>query len=330
MGSKKQAEYWGKRLVGNRLGGKRGFLRIEAVGADGAHYYQLKNLGVQHSTGEIVAFIDSDALPNADWLRRIATGITSGAAVVAGITLFRWENGSRRFAGFLTAAASISWGFIVGDPPRGFLSHNAAFRRVDFERIRYREDLGRTCAGSFLHESLIQQELPIRFQPEQRVYHAFNFRWWITRLHVRFGHEVHLLRRLNPQARHRWVRRLGPLEPLASMAWHMALDLPQWFRFSKARMCRWCCRSRWQRAGRKPWGCTRRCSLPVACACSRYRIEESYSSAPSRSAKYIAIRRYESCRPGPCKNQVRNPGVLHRHLREVLSRAAILLEVLSE
>ena len=234
VGSKKQAEYWGKRLVGNRPGGKRGFLRIEAVGADGAHYYQLKNLGVQHSTGEIVAFIDSDALPNADWLRRIATGITSGAAVVAGITLFRWENGSRRFAGFLTAAASISWGFIVGDPPRGFLSHNAAFRRVDFERIRYREDLGRTCAGSFLHESLIQQELPIRFQPEQRVYHAFNFRWWITRLHVRFGHEVHLLRRLNPQARHRWVRRLGPLEPLASMAWHMALDLPQWFRFSKA------------------------------------------------------------------------------------------------
>jgi hypothetical protein len=193
------------------------------LGADGAHYYQLKNLGVQRSSGEIVAFTDSDALPHYGWLQTIAGGIMNGAAAVAGITLFRWEDGSERFPGLLTAAASISWGFIVGDPPRGFLSHNFAFRRSDFEYLTYREDLGRTCAGSFLYAALIREKLPIRFQPEQRVSHTFSFGWWITRLHVRFGHEVYLLRRLNRDAPHRWSSRLSLLEPLATMAWQYRL-----------------------------------------------------------------------------------------------------------
>jgi len=228
VGSEQQAEYWRKSSIQGR-----GFFRVEALGADGAHYYQLKNLGVQRSSGEIVAFTDSDALPHYGWLQTIAGGIMNGAAAVAGITLFRWEDGSERFPGLLTAAASISWGFIVGDPPRGFLSHNFAFRRSDFEYLTYREDLGRTCAGSFLYAALIREKLPIRFQPEQRVSHTFSFGWWITRLHVRFGHEVYLLRRLNPDAPHRWSSRLSLLEPLATMAWHVALDFPQWFLFSK-------------------------------------------------------------------------------------------------
>jgi glycosyltransferase involved in cell wall biosynthesis len=225
-GSPRQAAHWKEFLAGENR-----FFAVKVIGAD-AHYYRLKNLGAEAAGGDILAFTDSDALPEEGWLGAIARGIEGGAAVVAGITLYRPESGKARFPSLLTLAASISWGFIVGDPARGFLSHNVGFRRSAFEQIRYREDLGRTCAGSFLHEAIVRNGLSLRFQPDQRVRHVFTWRWWLKRLHLRFGHEVYLLRRLNPGARHAWTRRLGILEPLATMAWHVLLDVPQWFRFS--------------------------------------------------------------------------------------------------
>ncbi|HUA86381.1 MAG TPA: glycosyltransferase [Bryobacteraceae bacterium] len=226
-GSEKQAAKWREALREERR-----FFALKVIAAD-AHYYRLKNLAAEAAGGEILAFTDSDVLVEPGWLEAIARGIENGADVVAGVTLFRPENASVSFAGLLTAAASVSWGFVAGDAARGFLSHNVGFRRSAFERIRYREDLGRTCAGSFLYDAARGAGLAIRFQSGQRVRHVFTWRWWLTRLHVRFGYEVFLLRRLNPSARHAWIQRLSLVEPLATMAWHMALDIPQWFRFSR-------------------------------------------------------------------------------------------------
>ena len=225
-GSVQQAAGWQEALAQEHR-----FFAVKVIGVD-AHYYRLKNLGAEAASGDILAFTDSDALPEDGWLEAIARGIEGGAAVVAGMTLYRPESGRTRFPNLLTVAASISWGFIVGDPARGFLSHNVGFRRSAFEQIRYREDLGRTCAGSFLYEAVVRNGLAVRFQQEQRVRHVFTWRWWLRRLHVRFGHEVYLLRRLNAGTRYGWTRRLSVLEPLATMAWHVVLDVPQWFRFT--------------------------------------------------------------------------------------------------
>jgi len=226
-GSPQQAAVWKDALAEERR-----FFAVKVIGAD-AHYYRLKNLGAEAASADILAFIDSDALPEDGWLEAIVRGIEGGAAVVAGITLYRPESGQARFPSLLTVAASISWGFIVGDPARGFLSHNVGFHRSTFEQLRYREDLGRTCAGSFLYDAVVRSGHTIRFQPDQRVRHVFTWRWWLRRLHFRFGHEVYLLRRLNPDAPHAWTRRLGILEPVATMAWHVMVDVPQWFRFSR-------------------------------------------------------------------------------------------------
>jgi len=228
-GSEAQAARWREALAGERR-----FFAVKVIGAD-AHYYRFKNLAAEAANGDILAFTDSDTLPERGWLEAIVRGIDGGAAAVAGLTLFRSEKGGR-LPNLPTVAASISWGFIVGNPgspPRGFLSHNVGFRRSVFELIRYREDLGRTCAGSILYGELIRNGLSIRFQPDQRVQHVFTWRWWLKRLHVRFGYEVFLLRRLNPSASYGWTRKLGFVEPLATMAWHILLDVPQWFRFSR-------------------------------------------------------------------------------------------------
>jgi glycosyltransferase involved in cell wall biosynthesis len=225
-GSPAQAACWKETLAHERR-----FFAVKVIGAD-AHYYRLKNLGAQAASGNILAFTDSDVLPEDGWLEAIVRGIECGAAVVAGVTLYRPESGKTRFANLLTVAASISWGFIAGDPARGFLSHNVGFRRSAFEQIRYREDLGRTCAGWFLHEALVRNGLLVRFQPEQRARHVFTWSWWLKRLHLRFGYENYLLRRMNRDEPYGWTRYLSVFEPLAAMGWHVLLDVPQWFRFT--------------------------------------------------------------------------------------------------
>ena len=111
-----------------------------------------------------------------------------GADVVAGISLFRDESQKLKVESpFLLTAASISWGFVVPKEldgqvlsPNAFLSHNLGIRKSVFNQHLYREDLGRTCAGSFLFNSLLESGAILRLQTEQRVAHNFSFWWWLS------------------------------------------------------------------------------------------------------------------------------------------------------
>jgi glycosyltransferase involved in cell wall biosynthesis len=209
------------------------FRAVRFVSASGAHYYDMKNMGARMASAPVVAFTDSDVAPGPDWLAAVLRGLEHGGDAVAGLTLYR---GSAP-AVVREAAASISWGFVLpvasGDDAAGFLSHNLGVRSELFRERGYRSDLGRTCAGSFLFSEWRASGVSVKFQPGQRVEHAFDLRWWLTRLHVRFGHEVHRLRRIHDSQAHRWVRHLSVLEPVATFAWHVALDVPQWWRFGR-------------------------------------------------------------------------------------------------
>jgi glycosyltransferase involved in cell wall biosynthesis len=211
------------------------FHSVRFLHAGQSHYYELKNRGVRMARAPIVALTDSDVAPDTDWLSSIVEGLRSGHRAVAVVSLFR--SAGRTPSAVLEAAASISWVFIVGPPgggpARGFLSHNLGFHADVFEQRGYRADLGRTCAGSFLFSDWRARGIAVGFQPRQRVRHAFNLRWWVSRLHVRFGHEVYSLRRIHREQQMRWVRYLGPVEPLATSVWHVLLDVPQWWRFGR-------------------------------------------------------------------------------------------------
>lgn len=234
VGSARQVAAWRTRW-------QRGtpLFRVEAIAAEGAHYYALKNEGVRQASADVLALIDSDARPEPGWLAALVGAIEGGADVAVGVTLFRGEDGRAPSHPLLLAAASISWGFVVPHdarpdaPPAGFLSHNVGFRAATFRRHAYRTDLGRTCAGSLLFAALRASGARIVFTPRQRVAHVFSLGWWVQRLHRRFGYEVFLLRRLDG-ARHGWLGRFPWLEPPLTMLWHVALDVPQWRRFSRA------------------------------------------------------------------------------------------------
>jgi glycosyltransferase involved in cell wall biosynthesis len=238
VGSTAQAGAWARKYQSDRS-----FFAIKTVGDDDAHYYRLKNEGAKIASGDILGLLDSDVIPNNEWLSTIYAGIVEkGAEAVAGISMFRDENEIRSpESPFLLTAASISWGFVVPKElgrqeilPNAFLSHNLGIRKEVFDRHFYREDLGRTCAGSFLFNSLLESGAKLRLQTTQRVAHNFSFWWWLSRLHLRFGYEVFKLRRIDSRYPNKFLARLSLLEPIISLGWHVLLDIPRWLRFSKA------------------------------------------------------------------------------------------------
>jgi glycosyltransferase involved in cell wall biosynthesis len=215
------------------------FLSLETAEANGAHYLELKNIGAQIASGSIIALTDSDVYPKPTWLSSVVEGIRNGADVVVGPSLFKSHKGWDSDVAPRQAAASITWGWIVGKsknrhppPAVGFMDHNVAFRAEVFRSHHYRTDLGRICGAPLLYRALTHAGAKIALQPRQQVVHYFSWRYWM-RLHFRFGYEVFILRRLDKNYPNQWIARTKVLEPLVTMAWHVLLDQPRWLRFSK-------------------------------------------------------------------------------------------------
>lgn len=237
VGSVEQAGHWEKLYVGNS-----NFHSVKAIAQDTLHYYELKNGGAEFASGHIIAFTDSDVLPRATWVSAIVSGIETGADVTVGPSLFHKRNGFTLQAdcALMRAAASITWGWIMGkringDVPeaRGFMDHNVALRTDAFRSHQYRTDFGRIIASPLLYRELVNAGLQVEVRPGQQAVHHFSWRYWLIGLHFRYGNEVYRLRRLDSDYPNQWISRTSIFEPLVTMAWHMMLDVPRWFRFAR-------------------------------------------------------------------------------------------------
>lgn len=215
------------------------FASVRTMDAGGASYYELKNRGAEMAQADIVAFTDSDVVPRPTWLASIEENLRAGADVSAGISLFRRDGDVEPGGGLLPAAALMTFGWIVnedaaGQPvPQGFIAHNVAFRAEVFEEHSYPTEFGRTCSSVLLFQRLQEAGLKIVLHPDQLAGHYFTWPWWITNFHFRVGFEVYQQRRIDPTTPSGWVAKTGPLEPLVTMAWHTASDLPRWLRVSR-------------------------------------------------------------------------------------------------
>jgi glycosyltransferase involved in cell wall biosynthesis len=235
VGSREQAEYWQSAWADHP------FHDVKALARDGEHYFQLKNAGAEVAEGQIIAFTDSDVQPRRGWVSAIVSGIENGADVTVGPSLFHKRDGFELVADspLMRAAASITWAWTMGPlgpdgmpEARGFMDHNLAMRSSVFRDHRYRTDLGRIIAPGLLFQQLKNVGACIRMQRMQQAEHHFSWRYWLVGLHFRYGHEVYRLRRLNPGYPNQWIRKTLILEPLVTLAWHMMLDVPRWFRLN--------------------------------------------------------------------------------------------------
>jgi glycosyltransferase involved in cell wall biosynthesis len=237
MGSASQVKQW-QALYHD--GGP--FWGVEAVSAEGLSYLQLKNHGAQHASAEILAFTDSDVYPHPTWLSSLVNGIHGGGDVSIGLSLFKSATGWEWRHATRLAAASITWGWVVGkqsDPDRriprpvGFMDHNFGLRAETFRKHQYSPKFGRLCGAPLLMQSFLDGGKKLVLQPHQRVTHYFAWGYWLKGLHFRYGYEVYMLRRLNEHYPDQWIARTTVLEPIITLVWHMLLDIPRWFRISR-------------------------------------------------------------------------------------------------
>jgi glycosyltransferase involved in cell wall biosynthesis len=213
------------------------FHSVRTLPLDHAHYYELKNGGADVAQGEIIAFTDSDVVPQRHWLRSIVEGIDGGADVTVGLSLFKSSDGWNHALPSRQCAASITWGWVVGKngngSAAGFMDHNVAMRAEVARAHRYRTEFGRVVASPLLYRTVANAGRRVVLRPKQQVIHYHDWRYWLTSLHFRYGFEVYRLRRLDPDYPNQWITRTGPLEGLVTWGWHVLLDVPRWFRYSR-------------------------------------------------------------------------------------------------
>lgn len=122
---------------------------VRYVREDRAGLSRARNRGIAETTGDIIAFLDDDAIPEPGWLASIANAFASvpNAAVVGGKVVPMYEGGG---AEWLTARVM---GIFAPQIPGSGLRRthhpiypfgaNIAFRKTVFNRIgSFREDLG--------------------------------------------------------------------------------------------------------------------------------------------------------------------------------------------
>lgn len=236
LGSAEQVDRWKERYADDAT-----FWGIRPVVVEGLPYLQVKNHGAQFASGEILAFTDSDVFPHRRWLTSLVEGLRDGDVSV-GLSLFKDSSSWRWNRPTRLIAASITWGWIVGNQfdskrgvfsPVGFMDHNFGMRAETFRSFHYGSEYGRLCGAPILAQALLDGGQTLVLQPLQRVTHYFAWAYWLKCLHFRYGYEVYVLRRKLHGYPNKWIAKTRVLEPLVTLVWHVALDIPRWFRVSR-------------------------------------------------------------------------------------------------
>ena len=144
----------------------------------GRHYYELKNLGAREASGELIVFVDSDVIPDSDWLEQLlspfadpATQVSCGRAYIEPSDLYNkafalfWFFPVRQPRG--GAAAANGW-----PHTRHFFANNIAFRR-DSALAHPFPAKDATSRGACLElaDSLHRQQIPILLNDAAQVAH---------------------------------------------------------------------------------------------------------------------------------------------------------------
>lgn len=141
---------------------------------EGVHYYEFKNAGARASKMDIVAFLDSDVLPDRGWAKELTAPLLAdeNSAAAAGVTHIK--PGSS-----IDAAFAAGWFFPlpsdVKQKPntRYFFANNVAFRRNYLIQNPFPEMPEGATRGSCskLADMMAENNEKISFRPGARAWH---------------------------------------------------------------------------------------------------------------------------------------------------------------
>ncbi len=131
-------------------------VHVRCLHAPNDRYYELKNRGIEEARGEIVAMLDSDAIPEPGWLSALLRPFERNDTIaVAGQTYLKFED-------FLSKTLALIWIFPLRDDEprwrklRALYVNNCAFRAAWIKQNPFALDAGFKVDCSILSRRLVQ------------------------------------------------------------------------------------------------------------------------------------------------------------------------------
>jgi glycosyltransferase involved in cell wall biosynthesis len=213
---------------------RRAFPDAIVLRLPGGSKFQLKNLGMDHATGDITAFVDGDCAPAPDWLSRIVELLGSAPAEVAGV-----QGVTILSPGFLAAELSALLYGIRTDANGAYstrlVTDNCAFRRAAVQGLRFEHAEYSTVSDTLFFRRLTRAGLRMLVCDGMRMNHSFPGLSWdgiIWFLHRAYGTGYYMVetRRQEPELRGAALVRWGGIGWPVLSAGKVLVDLRQVFR----------------------------------------------------------------------------------------------------
>lgn len=126
----------------------------------GGRYYDLKNEGIKHASGDIIILIDSDTKAQPGWLQRLIEPFSnSEIQVVNGVTYLRYDS-------FLSRVFALYWIFPLKkndmrkSEKRALNANNSAFRQKWIKENPFPECSGFKVACGLLWNKVLKDNVP--------------------------------------------------------------------------------------------------------------------------------------------------------------------------
>ena len=187
------------------------FPNVKILSNSDGGYYRLKNLGIQNSSGDIIALADSDCLYASDWISNIVDMLESKADVSVGLTVLAGNNLFRRLCAFYDLHSML---LRSHERVRRFNSNNVAFKSDVIKSRGYDSRFDRTggCVqlAERLYRSGVRMELNIA-QVAVHEFYGFNKHTW--KQAICNGYDIFHTRQIDPEMPLAALVRLGILAP---------------------------------------------------------------------------------------------------------------------
>lgn len=159
-------------VLDDELGAAPAGLSVRLVDAPGMAYYELKNHGVRHARGDIIVFMDSDVIPEPDWLEELLRPLVRpDVQIVGGNTYVDATN-------LYSRAVALTWFFPLREDGRElrtadrFFANNVAARRDLLEAHPFPIDPGAARGACLvLARELAARGIPIYRNPAAHASH---------------------------------------------------------------------------------------------------------------------------------------------------------------